>query len=68
MMPVRPTTLCRTKNFEGLPGDELRCHSPISARLSLYRPCQTEMDTEPLGRIGVEEILAVLDSGEIIEE
>lgn len=27
-----------------------------------------EMDTEPLGRIGVEEILAVLDSGEIIEE
>ena len=26
------------------------------------------MDTEPLGRIGVEEILAVLDSGEIIEE
>lgn len=27
-----------------------------------------EMDTEPLGRIVAEEILAVLDSGEIIEE
>jgi hypothetical protein len=27
-----------------------------------------EMDTEPLGRIVVDEILEVLDSGEIIEE